>query len=75
MASGMVVSSPTMAMQPTNQLDAMNELALARHRFRLAAERVAAAEAAGDAAALARWEITMAQCCRAYTKALKSPQS
>ena len=48
----------------------MPELRIARHRFRIAAARVAAAEAANDAAALSRWEATLAECTRNLSNAL-----
>jgi hypothetical protein len=51
----------------------MPELTIARYRFRIAAARVAAAEAGNDAAALSRWEATLAECTKALTAALTIP--
>ncbi len=48
----------------------MQELTIARYRFRIAAARVAAAEAENDAAALSRWEATLAECSRQLTNAI-----
>ena len=69
MASGMVVVSPMTAisLQPSR---IMPELTIARYRFRIAAARVAAADAANDLAALSRWEATLAECTKALTAAL-----
>jgi hypothetical protein len=48
----------------------MPELRIARHRFRIAAARVAAAEAANDRVALSQWEATLAACSRQLTNAI-----